>query len=302
MAVKPICKGLIKIINNFIDMALLIIMLFLTAITIYALWDSEQVFKAANAKQYEIYKPDKEQIASFHDLQNINPDVIAWLTVYGTHIDYPITQGSNNMEYIHTNVYGEYAPSGSIFLDSNNNRDFSNFNNLLYGHHMEKQAMFGELDEFSDDQFFEKHQYGDFFYNGKSHGLEFFAFIHTDAYDGLLFNPDIKDQYSQQVYLDMLFDNAITKRNIQLDTNDRILLLTTCSSSSTNGRDVLAAKIVDRVYANPFGREVKEHIKIDAYSEYWDYVQYRIKLVIPIVIVLLLVLFINLKKHRKPFS
>jgi len=130
-------------------------------------------------------------------LQAINPEVFSWLTVYGTNIDYPVAQGQDNMKYVNTNAEGKYSLSGSIFLDYNNSKDFSDFNSILYGHHMQKKTMFGEIGSFSNQYFFDSHRYGNLYYGGKDHGIEFFAFIHTSAYDDTVFTPNVTDKNRQ---------------------------------------------------------------------------------------------------------
>ena len=105
---------------------------------VYAFWDTRQVYDAASAQKYETYKPKKDDSMSFEQLQAQNSEVIGWLHVYGTKIDYPFTQAEDNSKYVNTDVMGEYALSGSLFLDCMNAPDFSNFNNIIYGHHMEK--------------------------------------------------------------------------------------------------------------------------------------------------------------------
>ncbi len=78
-------------------------------------------------------KPDPEQKdggTSFEELRKINPDVCGWITLDHTKIDYPILQGEDNLTYINTDVYGDFALSGSIFLDSGCDRNFGG--NILF--------------------------------------------------------------------------------------------------------------------------------------------------------------------------
>jgi len=222
----------------------------LLAFGCYAIWDSRQVYETADKSHYAIYKPtEKNEGKSFKELQAINPEVFAWLSVYGTNIDYPVTQGRDNMKYVNTNAEGKYSLSGAIFLDYNNSKDFSDFNSILYGHHMQRKTMFGEIGSFSDEAFFNAHRYGNLYYGGKGHGIDFFAFVHTSAYDGTVFMPNIA---GRQAYLDNLMTNAIYTRNIGVTTEDNIVLLTTCSSASTNGRDILVGRITGEVYKDPY--------------------------------------------------
>ena len=241
-----------KVINNIV----LTIIVVALAFAGYALWDSNQIYLAADKSHYEVYKPAVYEVyeegKSFDELRAINPEVFAWLTVYGTNIDYPVTQGPDNMKYVNTNAEGLYSLSGSIFLDYQNDRSFSDFNSILYGHHMEKKTMFGEIGFFSDKEFFEAHKYGNLYYDGKNHGIEFFAFVHSDAYDGAVFSANINGEETQEVYLEGLLNKATHRRDIGVSKEDHIILLTTCSSASTNGRDILAGRITDEVYDDPF--------------------------------------------------
>ena len=145
LTAKKIGRTTIKIINSIVNFIVLTIILLMVAFAGYAMWDSTQIYKAADASQYAVYKPSSEDSISFKQLQEKNPDVFCWLTVYGTNIDYPVTQGKNNTKYVNTNAYGVYSLSGSVFLDAINDKNFQDFNSILYGHHMEKKAMFGEL-------------------------------------------------------------------------------------------------------------------------------------------------------------
>ena len=115
------------------------------AYSAYALWDNNQVYAAVDNVQGELlqFKPaaDGENGASFEELLAINSDVKAWLTLDNTAIDYPVVQGENNFSYINTDVYGDFALAGSIFLDSDCDGSFNDPYSLLYGHHMENSIL-----------------------------------------------------------------------------------------------------------------------------------------------------------------
>ena len=212
--------------NGIVDTAVLIAVLLLVVVGCYAMWDSKQVHQAASAANYAVYKPTAEAGGrSFEELRAMNPEVFGWLTVYGTHIDYPVAQGPDNMKYVNTNAEGQYSLSGAIFLDSNCEQDFSGFPSILYGHHMEKNTMFGEIGLFAEKSYFDARQYGMLHYGGREHGLEFFAFVHADAYDGGVFRANIAGTQARQAYLDMLLRTAIHTRGIQANRGSRGSLL-----------------------------------------------------------------------------
>ena len=110
----------------------------------YSLWDTYRVSQNAFVSAELLdYKPVGDgESAGFAELQELNPDVRAWITIPDTHIDYPVLQGENDMIYVNQDVYGEFSLSGAIFLASADSPDFSDSYSLLYGHHMENGAMF----------------------------------------------------------------------------------------------------------------------------------------------------------------
>ena len=241
---KTIIKGVDSIIGTLVLTAILLVLAFAG----YALWDSEQIHSRADKSNYTIYKPTAENEGkTFEELKRINDEVIAWLTVFDTNIDYPITQTNENMKYVNTNAEGLYSLSGSIFLDYRNSSDFSDFNSILYGHNMDKKTMFGEIGLFQDPEYFEFHKYGNIYFDGEDAGIQFFAFIHTDAYNSKFFWPDVPEEFRQE-YLDELEANAMNYRDIGVSVDDKIVLLATCSPSSTNGRDILVGRVVDETY------------------------------------------------------
>lgn len=245
----------IRLLDSIIN--LMVLLLFLTGMAFggYALWDSGQLYQEAEAERYEQYKPVAGDSLTFVQLQEINPDVFGWLTVYGTNIDYPLVQGEDNAAYVNTSVTGESLLSGSIFLDYRNRKDVSDFNSILYGHHMDRQVMFGEIGEFSDEAYFEEHQYGNLYVNGRDYGIEFFAFLQVDAYDSRIYTPAIEGEADRRGYLEYLLAKAKYTRPVGVGSSDHLMLLSTCTSDATNGRHILVGKLSTTVYDDPFRKE-----------------------------------------------
>ena len=77
-----------------------------------------------------------------------NPDMIGWLVLPQTMIDYPLMGGTDSDRYTDHNYEGGYDLYGTPFLDSRNAVDFSDFFSLVFGHDMNNSAMFGSLDDF----------------------------------------------------------------------------------------------------------------------------------------------------------
>ena len=89
---------------------------------------------------------DAEDInIDFTKLKEINPDVIAWIKIDNTYINYPILQGESDEYYLKKDIYKKYNLSGSIFVDSKTNPNFEDDNTVIYGHNMKNQRMFADL-------------------------------------------------------------------------------------------------------------------------------------------------------------
>lgn len=271
-----------------VNLAVLSILLLLLFYGCYAIWDSQQLYAAADNTQYEIYKPVDEDSASFDELRKMNPEVFSWLTVYGTNIDYPLVQGTDNDKYVNTAADGTYSLSGSLFLDYRNRNDFSDFNSIIYGHHMDKKVMFGEIGDFKDEDYFDTHRYGTIYYAGEVYGIEFFAFLEISAYD-TLYQPGITGADEQEAYLERIRESAWNFREPGQAENQRLVLLSTCTSAITNGRHVLVGRITDEVREDPFYQETEEkHLTgIDGKGTLWKRVQE-----LPLWLIILLILII----------
>lgn len=302
---EKIGRKVIRFLDSIVNFTVLAVLLLLIAFAGYAIWDSGQVYQSAEAAQYAVYKPTEEDSVSFEELRALNPEVFSWLTIYGTHIDYPVTQGGDNAKYVNTDVYGNYSLSGAIFLDYRNDRGFQDFNHILYGHHMEKNAMFGDLASFTEKVFFDTHPYGNLFYEGKDHGLVFFAFLKTDAYDSATFTPRVEGAQARREYLQSLLDKAVYTRDIGITEDDHILLLTTCASDTTNGRDILAAKITNEGYGNAYNLKDMNNPGIQASADrqegIWNSIPLFAKITVPVLVLFLLLVIVlyHIRKRKE---
>ncbi|MBR1533528.1 MAG: class B sortase [Ruminococcus sp.] len=240
------------------DYIILGTLLFLFIFCVYILWDSNSIYAAASSKEYEVFKPDVDDGLSFDQLKEINSEVFGWLTVYGTGIDYPLVQGKDNKKYLNRDALGKNTSYGALYLDHQNKTDFSDFSSIIYGHHMANHVMFGDLDLFEDADFFDRHRYGNLFFNGKDHGLEFMLFLKADAYDSRVYRFGISEGPQADEYLTLLRSKAINERSVELRQGEHIVLLSTCTEDITNGRYILVARITDEVFDNPFYTPPKE--------------------------------------------
>jgi sortase B len=115
--------------------------------------------EAGDAPDGTLADPSEDRRAiDFDRLRAINPDVVAWLRVEGTRIDYPVVQAVDNDYYLRHTVNREVHVSGSIFLDAANRPDFSDPNTIVYGHRMKDGSMFDDLKKYLDPGFLADHR------------------------------------------------------------------------------------------------------------------------------------------------
>ena len=101
-------------------------------------------------------KSEETVTVDFAALQEINPDVVAWIRIPGV-LEYPVVRGEDNSYYLNHTVQKTYNIAGSIFLDYRNERDFSDSKNIIYGHNMKDGSMFHVLRNYQDIDFFQEH-------------------------------------------------------------------------------------------------------------------------------------------------
>lgn len=93
----------------------------------------------------------------FSALDSQNPDVVAWIQIPGTQVNYPVVQGKDNDYYLHHDLNGQKSTAGTIFLDYADQPDFSSLHNVLYGHHMKNGSMFKDISRYKDQGYFDQH-------------------------------------------------------------------------------------------------------------------------------------------------
>lgn len=243
-------KRILKTADSLVSIVAALLLMIAGAYSAYALWDNAQVYAAVDDVQSELLKMKPEVGAdggaSFNELRAVNPDVCAWLTVDNTKIDYPILQGEDNITYVNTDVYGDFALAGSIFLDSNCDNTFHGKYSLLYGHHMADRKMFGDLELYTEQKFFDENTTGTLILPDRSYKLKIFACLRVSAAEEAIFIPQ-KWQEDNSGLIDFVRSNAMYVHQDILEhigTSEdfsQVLAMSTCSSEFTDARTVILA-------------------------------------------------------------
>lgn len=220
---KKMSDGLDKIMMIF-----LLLGFFLSSYSVIDLWN---IYDSTNNRNLLKYKPSEENKQSLEDLKGS----VAWLTIDNTNIDYPIMQGPDNTTYLNKDPEGNFNLSGSLFLDYRNKPNFSDEYNLIYGHHMEHNAMFGALDKFEDYSYLLKHESGSLYVGSKKYNVKVFACMTGNASDSLLFNPS-SNTHSTDVLSRV--QNAVVNKKVKT-SGKRILALSTCKEDTSDDRTMV---------------------------------------------------------------
>ena len=194
-------------------------------------------------------KQDKPPILKkYETLYNKNRKLIGWLKIEGCDIDYPVMQTSNNEYYLDHNYNQEYDKNGSLFLDKDCDAAFPNDNMIIYGHHMKSGKMFGNLNYYSKESFWEDNKEFTFdtiyetgtyavmyvfrskIYSEEEIVFKYYQFI--DATSENEFNSNMEEMANMSLY-----DTGVTA-----SYGDKLITLSTCDSSEADGRFVVVAK------------------------------------------------------------
>lgn len=250
-----IWRGILRLSNLAVNLVIVLALLLWGSYGAYALWDNEQVLTSAADVQADMIKlkpvPAEDgaenTTADFGQLRKINPDVRGWITMDATNIDFPVLQGQNNMSYISRDVYGNFALAGSIFLDSRNDPGFHHRYSLLYGHHMSDGSMFGDLDKYKEEAFFQENKTGTLILPDQTYELEVFACLVVSASEKRIFDPE-RTGADITALLTLAREDALWLREAVLQRiereNGKILALSTCSSEFTDARTVVLAQML----------------------------------------------------------
>ncbi len=96
------------------------------------------------------------EIEKFNRLKAEVPHLVAWLSIPGAGIDFPVVQGSDNDYYLNHDYRGNYNPYGAPFLDKDNHSNFNDQNSIIYGHNVRDKKVFGELTNYLDPTYLKK--------------------------------------------------------------------------------------------------------------------------------------------------
>lgn len=207
---------------------------------------------AATEPQKKIWAPaplesddaDAEQLAGkdLNALREVNADVIGWICIPDTPVDYPLMHGQDNTYYLEHTWDGIASVYGSIFLECMNGADLADFHSIVYGHNMRDNSMFGSLNEYATMAHWEDHPY---IYIVTDAGVLRYEVYSTYLADVPSFtyvlSSDQPDWHSE--FLQMTLEKSEIQTGIIPAETDRILTLSTCTGMGYAQRRVVHARL-----------------------------------------------------------
>lgn len=188
--------------------------------------------------------PYMEQLAEtdLAALRAVNEDVLGWITIPGTFVNYPLMDGDDNSFYLSHAWDKTYSYYGSVFLEQNSSSDLTDFNTILYGHNMGDENIFGSLKHYDDPDYWQEHPYVYIVDDNGVHRYEIFAAyeasIRSIVY-ALEFDNDLRERFIASAVDHSVLDTGITP-----EITNRILTLSTCTGYTKNTRWVVQARLV----------------------------------------------------------
>ena len=191
-----------------------------------------------------VWDEHMEELAAkdMESLRQVNPDVVGWIWIPDTPIDYPLLQGEDNEYYLEHTWKGEPSVYGSILLECENAADLSEFHTIIYGHNMRDNSMFGSLNEFESPQHYEHHPYLYLLTDGGVLRYEIYSSYLAEV-TGLTYGIGFEGESLRAEFLQLTLEKNLLATDVEPAVTDRILTLSTCTGMGYAQRRVLHARL-----------------------------------------------------------
>ena len=169
----------------------------------------------------------------FEALAQVNGDIVGWLYIPGTVINYPVVQGADNEYYLKHLFDGKVNSSGCIYMDCGAEGDFTSMNSVLHGHHMKNGSMLAGICKYKDQSYFDEHPTAMLLTPDGRYEVKFFSGYVCET------TSDAWDYDFDEAWIDKRIRSSYFDADLIPTTEDHILTLSTCSYEFTDARFVL---------------------------------------------------------------
>ena len=238
---------------------LIIIMILGTGITLEITLNRYRLEKTNRLELSNEVKHEKDGRTEidWKKLKERNPDVIAWISLKDSEINYPVLKGKDNEYYLHRDIDGNYLYDGCIYVDAFNPAPFRSANTVIYGHKMRSGAMFAGLKNYADKDFWKEHPVINLYTPSASYDLKVVAYTRDDAYSDLyrtidenVTAEDLKDYediyFTKKNFLDLVREKAMIISDETLSEADTYVTLSTCVYSEGDERQQIICTVNEK--------------------------------------------------------
>ena len=225
-----------------------------------------KVTQKAEKSNYTVSAEEKKYLKErFDKYKAINKESVAYVNIPGTELDEPVVQTTDNATYLDKTFDGGYQPYlGTVFMDTDNKKDFSDRLTWLFGHARGSKVgdhrMFNDVNYFDKQEFFDKHPYVVIETPERKYYYEAIAMIivpETTAFYRTSFDDD-KDFETQ---LSAVYDEAqIKKPNVKVSAKDKYLVLSTCREEDETIRSNLYLRQIPDSEMTEFLKQHKDQL------------------------------------------
>lgn len=186
----------------------------------------------------------EENAINIEELYKINNDIVGWLKIDNTNINYPVMQTKDRPNYyLKLNFYRQYSSLGTPYIAENCNIETSD-NLIIYGHHIKGKRVFGELENYKSKEYYNNHKNIKFYTMQEKAEYEIIAVFKTIAYTGFRYYEfyNAKDEREFCTFLNKCKELSFYDTEKIAEYGDKLITLSTCEYSNPNGRLVVVAR------------------------------------------------------------
>ncbi len=198
------------------------------------------------------YSEDKDYLAEYYELYQQNNDMVGWIKVEDTNINYPVMQSIDEPNFYLKHKFDKtYSAYGCPYVQENCDVQKPSDNIIIYGHHMNDGSMFTGLMKFTDKSFWENHKTIEFDTLTDQNQYEVIAVfktvVYTDSEDSFKYYEFTDAEYEEEFneYVAKCKELSLYDTGVTAEYGDKLISLSTCEYSHNNGRLVVVAKRVD---------------------------------------------------------
>ena len=214
--------------------------------------ESKENGETISIENTEKLNEETERMLQVKELQAQNADIVGWLEIENTNINYPVLQGTDNSYYMTHNYKKENSKNGSIFLDANYNWNIPSNNLLIYGHNLGNGMMFQELLKYENESFYQEHPVIRFTTAEEDTEYEIISAFKSRVYHKseknvfryyFFLNNESEEEYNQ--FVKNAKNVSLYPIDVTASYGDQLITLSTCSYYVEDGRFAVVGRRQD---------------------------------------------------------